>query len=136
MNPQELRVCNLVLINNPKERPDDVGKIAIVLAINSLKSFQELRGSATIKRIDDKWGDTYSQWLKHLQPIPITEEWLLKFGFELDSCSKYFERWRKDVVYIEKINGNYHHDYVAVGAVHTLQNLYFALTGEEISFEL
>jgi len=71
------------------------------------------------------------------QPMPLTEEWLLNFGFESDGI----EWWngilsigicKEGLRYLptEQIN-------VRVGIVlqyvHQLQNLYFALTNEELT---
>lgn len=80
--------------------------------------------------------------IDELQPIPLTEEWLLKFGFVEDS-SLYFSKTlepycqlfynRKDKTICIGVR------YEAGGTelkflhVHQLQNLYFALTGEEIT---
>lgn len=68
-------------------------------------------------------------------PIPLTEEWLLKFGFKQDGFYNSAERW----VYLNNIlfkgNGHYilcHYPLCMIKYVHQLQNLYFALTGEEL----
>ena len=67
-------------------------------------------------------------------PIPLTEEWLLKFGFE-----KGKQNIDRNVFYLERIQ--YGNGLVMfkdnlldtrIEHVHTLQNLYFALTGEEL----
>ena len=85
---------------------------------------------------------------KNFKPIPLTEEWLLKFGFE------------KEVEYKKKINFSRFHlfqinasnpyndnenefkvnfyqskqtvELCRIKHVHQLQNLYFALTNEEL----
>jgi hypothetical protein len=73
------------------------------------------------------------------KPIPLTEEWLLKFGFKwkgLIAKGRYltlFTPCGKAIVYKEshfiftgvtiEVQTNY---------VHQLQNLYFALTGKEL----
>lgn len=103
-------------------------------------------------RAKDNENQTWKNTWADIKPIPLTEEWLLKFGFEKnrDSFSKNIglfsqgERlsfsggylyitdseepntiptdvitlWNKDVM-----NNLY---------VHQLQNLYYALTGEEL----
>ena len=73
--------------------------------------------------------------------IPLTEEWLLKFGFELDieddGCQK--GKYKVSVsdegclffIYI----GYYHEEIAEFKYVHQLQNLYFALTGEELQIK-
>jgi len=77
-----------------------------------------------------------------VKPIPLTEEWLLKFGFEkqiADDINYHFDWWEKGefnegfVWQHDKgfcFNFGYGHD---LDYVHTLQNLYFALTGEELT---
>lgn len=80
-----------------------------------------------------------------LIPIPLTEEWILKFGFEkkltvwwyfneklVIECgilsNKIFVRFRlNDYESVEISEIKY---------VHQLQNLYFALTNEELKYEL
>ena len=80
------------------------------------------------------------------EPIPLTEEWLLKFGFK-SIGTKYrpcYRIQRKERVYefvanyqslgIVSIDTTY---YFAdnIIHVHQLQNLYFALTGEELTLK-
>jgi hypothetical protein len=78
-------------------------------------------------------------------PIPLTEEWLLKFGFEMkvegipaietiDIWSKDGYRFTKDVRgcwFLLGYNWNTEH----FQHVHQLQNLYFALTGTELEIK-
>lgn len=78
-------------------------------------------------------------------PIPLTEEWLLKFGFERLSYEKNYP------LYINKNKDGYSHSFfVSIHSdfsrvsivnqslrtlkyVHELQNLYFALTQTELT---
>jgi hypothetical protein len=71
-----------------------------------------------------------------IQPIPLTEEWLKKFGFEYDTVI-----WHKDRIMLASANREFSTWYgsfiygkidIFVKTVHQLQNLYFALTGEEL----
>jgi hypothetical protein len=72
------------------------------------------------------------------QPIELTEEWLLKFGFILNSNRYYLG----DIVY-EFINYTIsltaddpycsHEVKNKIKYVHELQNLYFALTNQELT---
>jgi hypothetical protein len=76
------------------------------------------------------------------KPIPLTEEWLLKFGFEKMS-SNYERGWLLlwgnlktgtiDFVINEPHSSKRH--ITALKYVHQLQNLYFALTGEELKIK-
>lgn len=76
------------------------------------------------------------------EPIPITEEWLLKFGFE--KSNKYCFSNHKLI--IESLMGDRHSCRYRVNPdesiwiselhyVHQLQNLYFSLVGEELTFK-
>ena len=74
--------------------------------------------------------------IKHFEPIPLTEEWLLKFGFEsYDGEYKYASRWlnieKSENGYV-KLADDYFIDSFEFKHVHQLQNLYFALTNEEL----
>jgi len=73
----------------------------------------------------------------HYIDIPLTEEWLLKFGFE--ESGGHFETNPALWVSIGGLTGPtdiwIHGEYVPsvkIGYVHQLQNLYFALTGQEL----
>lgn len=72
--------------------------------------------------------------------VPLTEEWLTKFGFEKIENSSY-PIFHKDNFYFEIVNhkklGFIFPKYwsIKILAVHQLQNLYFALTGEELTIK-
>ncbi len=87
---------------------------------------------------------------KGSEAIPLTEEWFLKFGFTKWKDRLTIEAWAKDhpsqrfdidfkagdII----MNSRYqeHHDSFVMGHikyVHQLQNLYFALTGEELTIK-
>ena len=69
--------------------------------------------------------------LEWYTPIPLTKEWFLKFGFKKEgNTAKY---WTLGTVDLWEISGTYVNDLdYEVKYVHQLQNLYFALTGEEL----
>ncbi len=83
-----------------------------------------------------------------LRPIPLTEKWLLDFGF-IDNkmeCGEYIMQvsancfsgtLTKDMSwFISIIHVSAHQTITVVKQhVHQLQNLYFALTGEELIFK-
>ena len=77
-----------------------------------------------------------------VKPIPLTEEWLLKFGFELEysqltNIYKYFLP-NSPFGYSQGNFGVFTQTgcfSVELKYVHQLQNLYFALTGEEVTFK-
>jgi hypothetical protein len=74
--------------------------------------------------------ETYHQ----VNPIPLTEEWLLKFGF--DKIGRNFEL--KKVAIWHNVNTEIYFFRFGLGfethinSIHQLQNLYFALTNEEL----
>tara|TARA_R110002111_G_scaffold117530_1_gene179658 strand:- start:1308 stop:1625 length:318 start_codon:yes stop_codon:yes gene_type:complete len=74
-----------------------------------------------------------TKWIKCHHPIPLTEEWLVKFGFSLQSKEMYFNYgmsiWKCNEMFICNKNG------MIIKHVHQLQNLYFALTNEELTIK-
>lgn len=81
-----------------------------------------------------------------IKPIPLTEEWLVKFGFKLYPTGSYCKDINYDlylaIIYSDtpkEIWLNVYQDGVEnttilkhIHYVHQLQNLYYALTGEEL----
>ena len=84
----------------------------------------------------------------NIEPILLTEEWLLKFGFTL-GYSKWgynIPKWMFDLTAfigiglngdkkffnVYSVNGDTKQILCSIKYVHQLQNLYFQLTGEEI----
>lgn len=76
------------------------------------------------------------------EPIPITEEWLIKLGYKKnideDECPYLYAVKGKTSLF-ERENGyyNFHIEDVLdeginIKYVHQLQNIYFALTGKEL----
>jgi len=104
-----------------------------------------------------------------VKPIPLTEDWLLKFGFETEKYIKYsldvfkdkiFEPFVLSNVWVcynyhfnyfcfdrrvlhplshlhEEYKNHWRHDHKSdnLQYVHQVQNLYFALTGEELKIK-
>ena len=74
----------------------------------------------------------------YCKPIPLTEEWLVKFDF---IRNEYLNRWifrDNEYFYFDMefslwFEGSY--TCVQVEYVHQLQNLYFALTGNELEIK-
>lgn len=71
------------------------------------------------------------------KPIPLTEEWLIKFGFELDEempcilfSNKVLSTYKQDGIFWLHILD----DIIELSYVHQLQNLYFALTQKELIY--
>ena len=109
MKAQELRIGNLVKIEGENHKLYDIfgtGQIGTVrLGINYMSNIGEI------------------------EPIPLTEEWLVKFGFKPLSND-----WQKDGIIIHTRKRGYvlRKSVPIVKYVHNLQNLYFALIGKEL----
>ena len=85
--------------------------------------------------------------IDELEPIPLTEEWLIKFGFKqwvefghktgtfdlMPLCGVSYDIVTKKVLILEKGNPNSHWIERKIEYVHELQNLYFALRGQELT---
>jgi hypothetical protein len=74
---------------------------------------------------------------KSLNPVPITEEWLLKLGFKFNNFNEdyYFENfsfrlhlWKNENEFVYYWKGGN----IFIQYVHQLQNLFYCLTGQEI----
>ena len=98
---------------------------------------------------------------ENLEPIPLTEEWLLKFGFEkntgdnvVDSLDYELINRRKGIrlapyafshgkpitedgyLFIFRMDVGLDFEHIAdIYEVHQLQNLYFSLVGEELTIK-
>lgn len=79
---------------------------------------------------------------ENYKPIPLTEEWLLKFGFvnKRDNIYTPHKCWHEYEMFGNKhtknitlsLQSGYHVVMARISYVHQLQNLYFALTGKEL----
>jgi hypothetical protein len=113
------------------------------LRIGNLVNYKTSEGDVLTNVID--WQDL--KWLSEDEelfnlahsPIPLTEEWLLKFGFEKQMMWTYaidIIGNKKLIYYLgEKgwsIGNKNYSDFSNLKYVHQLQNLYFALTGTEL----
>lgn len=80
--------------------------------------------------IEDVWIAERS-WVK---PISLTEEWLLEFGFNLitKSTNKYMVKNLAGQPCFFYKNKKLIYQNTIIEYVHQLQNLYFALTGDEL----
>ena len=140
MKANELRIGNWVQINN-QEWPNLKGVKFKVTSIdcNALMLYS-IRGIGN---------SNYNQYDYNIEPIPLTEEWLLKFGFHKKDAEWYLHPcFELKIIVFNKgeFNGvmfytrTIHTDFTPIyctkhiNHVHQLQNLYFALTGEELTY--
>ncbi|HAO26759.1 MAG TPA: hypothetical protein DCQ68_01875 [Chryseobacterium indologenes] len=114
--PRELRLENKVLRNG------------IVVTVDN-QTFWDL----------EKYPDQY-------EPIELSEDWLLKFGFESNNVVYkidndrfifelyFYDAW--DLNYVEKQKfGNGSAELSGYWKIHELQNIFFALTWEELTIK-
>ena len=124
MNANELRINNWVGWNGPSHYEN-----ALVSAISKDEIFFKCGDSGLINEIE---------------PIPLTEEWLLRFGFEkIIGKIDIYEKGRlriwlgligQSLCYlIEEDTTSAHYIPNSIEYVHQIQNLYFALFGEELN---
>jgi hypothetical protein len=151
MKANELRIGNYIY---KKIHKKDISlEVVEVLSINS--SFDVL----DVKNIGGYITEQCP--LKDFEPIPLTEEWLLKFGFkvkdrksnlntdifyiptfEIDYCLFYTD-FRLDYgLYVEYTDSPFPEDdeklypiIFGIKYVHQLQNLLYSLTGEELTIK-
>ena len=108
----------------------------------------ELRIGNLIKHVSkkDEYLETDVQRLANVsrnpipyKPIPLSEEWLLKFGFKYDKPHDLFSKYGFDIQLlddgIEFYIGEYGSYFTLLNYVHQLQNLYFALTQTELELK-
>lgn len=152
MKASELRIGNLVTVDNPIYHPKLKG---IALQVTGLNQRPDMSGnpsySISLEHINQKpytYYENYSQLVEFINPIPLSEDWLLKAGFEKDGHGYHMEDiyslsisvTRKGEFlpcWLDRPLTPYNSDkFREVKYVHQLQNLYFALTGEELTFKM
>ena len=122
MKAEDLRIGNFVY-------GVDEGYTETAMEISSLHGDQTFR----LKHGNGSVGCYNSS---HLNPIPLTVEWIFNFGFKNNklSVSGILEFiYLKGSIYIRGISGAIHPRECEY--VHQLQNLYFALTGCELTIK-
>jgi len=146
----------LHLDTTPDNKP---GKRQLINLKNCIMKSNELRiGNLVYDKQTARVITITISWMKQagdrLKPIPLTKEWLKRFGFEQQGS--YFDVnginidvaiTKTDVKFGVSIDEGLDYFYfeyerkglgeqiVKINHVHQLQNLYFALTGEELKIE-
>jgi len=112
MKANELRIGNLITARYQ----DDYAVNQVV--VNSVSEIG----------VNRCYGET-EFYIENCEPIPLTEEWLVRFGFKLGVKGHFKTHGNnyKFNLYMYNVNLYKH--------VHQLQNLYFALTGEELEIK-
>lgn len=134
---QELRIGNFVGLNLEEFKDN----FFTVLEVGETMKVYE--GLITIKGANIKRVETSFMYVDDFEPIPLTEDWLIRLGFiKIDNKQEYLKssNGRYHNVSLEGLEPRYGMGYSSDGIiqvpiyhVHTLQNLYFALTGTELT---
>ena len=140
MTVNELRIGNLIYRKGGSEIfRDGIPEIKhpdIVVEVKTIFSDNGIDG------VNASWnGDRYvfDPPLWNAKPIPLTEEWLVKAGFEKTKHNNIYDKgdysFRLDRLNLWDYSGDEGY-LIAINIqhVHSIQNLYFALTGEELNF--
>ena len=136
MEASELRIGNLVdFVNrtNPLTRPLDTPLVVMEVTQIVIKCYPFSQSLHKVLKYN-------SIWLADVEPIPITEEWLVGFGFKkICEIYEYNDLFRFNLknceieIYLADNNRNrWMYWDNSIEYVHKLQNLYFALTGTEL----
>lgn len=131
-NKNELKVFNYFYLND-KWQPNRFNAIVKIQTI-------ELHGCKIEILIKNKWESIdFITKYQYLDPIPINGEWLLKFGFTQSPAFKslYFVGTFLNITLGDKIMFEINDHIISeIKYIHELQNLYFALTGEELTLSV
>ena len=133
IKPSELRQGNKVYVSD-KDIPDKMH----VATVGEIFYFE-----ATLECDFGEGEEDCSVEHEDLLPIPLTEEWLLSAGFEGDVFNGYMNtKMRVGFITTDEYfemewlcSGHADWQIATIKTVHQLQNLYFALTGEELEFK-
>lgn len=130
MQVNELRIGNYV---NVPTQPNPVQVVCSIMPAHAGTSH-------TIEHLEL---GGYLMPYEFIEPIPLTEEWLVKLGFEKTYESAFRLKYDLPCNFIgfdfsktedKSMDGlRFYGRYFKIKYVHQLQNLYFALTGEELT---
>jgi len=131
MKANDLRIGNYLLCGNKTDLLGDLRRVVMVLGVDnsSIMYCENYETSGVFKS---------SFLAENFSPIPLTEEWLVRFGFKLNKLGNlclYFNKTKKYITFKHYLNGwcIYLDHHPPCDHVHKLQNLIFALTGEELT---
>lgn len=148
IKPEDLRLGNHVFVENPIHHP----KLMVVpLKVTSIEPRPYLDGSWThsvslehIVEKENEYKESYSQFIRFIKPIPLTEEYILKFWFRLDHRSEtgsgisfyhhtsaYYGVQLRDNIWYFRAG----HTFIECKYIHKLQNAFYLFTGEELTLK-
>ena len=169
MKAEELRIGSYVYVDNEKNHPqlkDIPMKVTSISEAESLKRgiwthaigiehIIKLKRESENHNFEDWYQSNraYNQFLFLIKPLPLTEDWLLRFGFERDTALEDIE-FGSDLIQF-KYGIKQENSFIRIcfhkggqftlsfrgtalvkpKYVHQLQNLYYSLTQKELGYE-
>lgn len=131
MKATDLRIGNLL---------EYAGQPVYVLGIQQATEFMGDSHHLDLGYYTDSVGFERHENDQDLRPLPLTEEWLKRFGFEEYHNNPRLERfyvlksgYYPFQLYVDRGCEIYFTPNVRLKTVHQLQNLYYALTSEELT---
>lgn len=114
----ELRIGNIVMAHRHIGAITEIGEV--------------MKGNSIID--GEEW--SFSLSMNYINPVPLTEKWLKRFGAVYKEKHDHFDLNGYTILCMknECIILNCGND-LSIEYVHQLQNLYFVLTGEELTYE-
>jgi len=123
MKAQELRIGNLL-----QDVDGNIVEVITVYANGNYEVNSKIHQFTIIEKDDNL-----------IEPIPLTEEWLLKFGFEFQKGFINDDYWHLKNLHLSKRFQPFNQQGALIRYelqyLHQLQNLFFALTGEELELK-
>ena len=134
MNKIDLRVGNLVEILTANKK--------INLPTGQFGTIEEIREEKVKIRLRNESSDmvhVFNRKYDTIKPIKLTHDWMLKLGFEEIDNGRY-KHWNFDFIFYFYVNGQLESDdlpmFIYYEYVNEIQNLYYALTGDEFKMKI
>ena len=124
LKANELRIGNFVL--------DDTSDNVMIVSRIENKDYTEWNSGDKYNICCLKFG-TKGYYEGNFKPIPLTKEWLKKFGFKKERGESY-KLGKYQLYYLLYYEG-YKVGELTIKYVHQLQNIYFASSGEELTIK-
>lgn len=137
---KDLRISNLVKSKNPQYRPNELGKF---LYVTKVDSENDSIGCFVYEELP--FAIQFGQYLKFVEPIPLTEDILLKCFFRLAGKSEFkigfdLEQNHKFSYKFNIVDKTQWLEYIGMvidcNYLHELQNIYYLLTKQELEINL
>ena len=144
IQPNEIRIGVIVTVDNPKHHPKLKDVPLKVIGVEEKVIEGAITHSVRLEHINQKvnmFYETYSQFIKFIHPIPLTEEILLKCGFEeqelFEDHNPFFVLGSFSLSTDSFAKERFFYDCdIEIKYLHQLQNFYFVLTNQELEIEL